>query len=296
MPDSSSTYIGRFAPSPTGELHQGSLLTAVASYLDARQQQGLWLVRMEDLDPPREQKGAADSILRSLQAHGLLWDGEVMLQSQRHDAYAAHLQQLFERDACFICDCTRQRLKSLPAYDGHCRRHPPTSKPVATRVAVPDGTLVEFDDLFQNRQSQQLDTEVGDFVIHRKDGLYAYQLAVVVDDIEQNISHIIRGVDLLDSTARQVFLFQQFNAKPPVFGHLPVVVNADGQKLSKQTFAEPLNNDRAADNLWRAFNQLNLAPPAGLREESCEQMLSWGVEHWDRSKIAATQSIPESTA
>lgn len=251
---------------------------------------------MEDLDPPREQPGAALAILRSLEAHGLFWDGEVMFQSKRHEAYADHLHNLLEREACYYCDCTRQRLKQLPAYDGHCRHHPPTSKPVATRVTVPDQTLITFDDVFQGLQSQRLDTDVGDFVIHRKDGLYAYQLAVVVDDIAQKISHVIRGIDLLDSTARQIFLFKQFNATVPEFGHLPVIVNDDGQKLSKQTFAAPLNNERAGDNLWLALHQLGLAPPKALREEPSEQILEWGIAHWCRSKVPAAQTIPESLA
>ncbi|MGH1370654.1 MAG: tRNA glutamyl-Q(34) synthetase GluQRS [Cellvibrionaceae bacterium] len=289
---SSSPYIGRFAPSPTGELHQGSLLTAVASYLDARQVQGQWLVRMEDLDPPREQAGAADSILRALETHGLHWDQKVIYQSQRQNAYNERLAELKAKQLCYPCDCNRQRLKNLPAYDGHCRHHvPQRSQPVATRVKLKPGSEIRFEDVFQGHQTQHLNREVGDFVIHRKDGLFAYQLAVTVDDIDQGITQVIRGIDLMSSTARQLYLFEQFGAPQPSYGHLPVIVNSQGQKLSKQTFAEPLSNAQASDNLWLALARLGLAPPPNLQKEDCETQLNWGVINWQRSKVPRTTKI-----
>lgn len=285
-PARSTGYIGRFAPSPTGHLHHGSLLTAVASYLDARQQQGQWLVRMEDLDPPREQPGAADSILRCLEAHHLYWDGPVMYQSQRGDAYEAALQQLGAAGLTYPCGCNRQRLKGLSAYDGHCRRHPPRQPPYATRVRVPDGAagLIAFKDGFQGVQDEQLDESVGDFVIHRKDGLFAYQLAVVVDDIAQRVNHILRGSDLLDSSARQLYLYDLLGQPRPQLAHLPVLVNREGQKLSKQTFATPLDATRVADNLLLALQQLGHPPPAEVHGDG-PGLLRWGMAHWRRDRV-----------
>lgn len=296
-PSSNNRYIGRFAPSPTGELHQGSLLTAVASYLDARQHQGQWLVRMEDLDPPREQPGAADSILRCLEAHHLLWDGEVMFQSQRQEAYQAALEQLNHDGLTYPCNCNRQRLKTLAAYDGYCRQHPPTQPPYAIRVEVPVDEVgqIHFEDGFQGPQDESLPDAVGDFVILRKDGLFAYQLAVVVDDIAQGITHILRGSDLLNSSGRQLYLFKRLGHQPPQMAHLPVIVNSEGQKLSKQTFAEPLDPQRAADNVFLALRQLGQQPPQELQAD-CPGLLQWGSQHWDRSKVPQRMTIrPQAT-
>ncbi len=298
LPSQTSTYVGRFAPSPTGQLHQGSLLTAVASYLDARQAQGQWLVRMEDLDPPREQAGAADAILQSLEAHSLHWDQSVVYQSQRQSAYQERLHQLENQNLCYPCDCNRQRLKSMPAYDGKCRHEPPrNSLSVATRLALAADSDVSFEDLFQSLQHQQLNNEIGDFVIRRKDGLFAYQLAVVADDIDQGVTHVIRGVDLIDSTARQIYLFQLFQASTPIYGHLPVVVNEQGQKLSKQTFAAPLSNSDASKNLWQAMQRLGLEPPKHIENDNCEYLLQWGIRHWRRDLVPkCTQIMPSSTS
>lgn len=292
LSSNSTTYVGRFAPSPTGELHQGSLLTAVASYLDARQANGQWLVRMEDLDPPREQAGAADSILQSLEAHGLYWDQSVVYQSTRQQAYVERLKLLQNNNLCYPCGCNRQRLKALTAYDGKCRQHQPDlSQATATRVKLEPDTQIRFDDLFQGPQYQHLNQDVGDFVIHRKDGLFAYQFAVVADDIDQGITHIVRGIDLMSSTARQRYLFRLFDVQAPIYGHLPVIVNEQGQKLSKQTFAEPLCNQQASENIWHSLERLGLAPPLELKSAGCEQLLDWGVQHWRRSKVPQTTQI-----
>ncbi len=294
---STNHYVGRFAPSPTGELHQGSLLTAVASYLDARQAKGQWLVRMEDLDPPREQAGAADAILRSLESHGLHWDRSVVYQSQRQTAYQERLLSLQEQQLCYPCNCNRQRLRTLGAYDGQCLIKPPQgSSANAVRVKVNTSQAICFDDVFQGQQCQHLTREVGDFVIRRKDQLFAYQLAVVADDIDQGITHVIRGIDLMESTARQIYLFQLWHAPPPIYGHLPVIVNEQGQKLSKQTFAPPLCDQRSSENIWHTLVRLGLAPPEDLKSADCDSQLLWGIEHWARAKVPRAESIDENQA
>lgn len=289
----SSDYIGRFAPSPSGELHHGSLLTAVASYLDARHHNGLWLVRMEDLDPPREQAGAAASILRTLESHHLFWDGPIMYQSKRYEAYQEALDQLQRDSLLYHCNCTRQRLQTLEFYDGHCLSHPPAGPPWATRIKVPrtNAAVVAFFDLFQGDQQQDLRTHPGDFVVRRKDGLFAYQLAVVVDDIFQQVTHIIRGSDLLDSTLRQAYLFQQLHSVLPVMGHLPVLTNDAGQKLSKQNHAQPLDNRSAAKNLLQTLHYLNLNPPKDIVGADCSDLLRWATTHWRRDKIPSEMQI-----
>lgn len=248
---------------------------------------------MEDLDPPREQAGAADSILRTLEAHHLFWDGPVLYQSQRHDAYRTALNELTRKQLIYRCNCSRQRLQTLPYYDGHCLTHPPERRPWAMRIQVPrtDEARVEFKDLFQGQQHQDLRTQPGDFVVQRKDGLFAYQLAVVVDDIYQQVTHIIRGSDLLESSLRQRYLFSQLQAKQPVMGHLPILVNASGQKLSKQNHAMPVDNRFPARNLLQALSYLQLTPPGSIQGGSCNEILEWAVTHWRREKIPGKLKI-----
>ncbi|HWV15073.1 MAG TPA: tRNA glutamyl-Q(34) synthetase GluQRS [Cellvibrio sp.] len=287
-------YIGRFAPSPTGPLHFGSLVSALASYLDAHHQQGKWLVRMEDLDPPREQPGAASAILQSLDDHGLHWDGDVAYQSQRLNIYQAYLLQLQAAGLIYACNCTRQDLAGMGGiYNGRCRtRNIDLRQPHALRLklydlpASPTQTdTLAFCDLIQGPQQQNLRTEAGDQILKRKDGLFAYQLAVVVDDIEQQISHIIRGSDLLDVTARQIFLYQLLNATPPQFGHVTLVTHSSGQKLSKQNFAPPLDSSIAAQNLWHALAFLRQEPPQDLLGAQPQELLQWGKNHWKLTNI-----------
>lgn len=299
------TYTGRFAPSPTGPLHLGSLVTALASYLDARAHGGRWLVRMEDLDPPREEAGAADAILRCLETHHLYWDDTVLYQSRRAEAYRSALESLQQRSLCYRCVCSRQELQGEAIYQGHCRsrQHVPGT-PAAIRLdmraalaVLQQDPLLRFNDLLQGPQQQDLQQEAGDFVIHRKDGLFAYQLAVVVDDLYQNITHVIRGADLLDSTARQILLFKLLaqgtglnpSPFPPAFGHVPLVVNAQGQKLSKQNLAPALVPEQASDNLYQALlflgTFLRQAPPPALKSESPATLLQWGREHWQRPAV-----------
>jgi len=289
-----STYIGRFAPSPTGPLHFGSLVSALASYLDAHYHQGKWLVRMEDLDPPREQAGAAAAILQSLEDHGLYWDGTVAYQSQRLALYENYLTQLQRAGFIYPCNCTRQDLAAMGGiYNGRCRtRNVDTHHPHALRLKLYDlpiqtsqNDILVFDDLIQGKQQQNLRTDVGDQILKRKDGLFAYQLAVVVDDIEQQITHIIRGSDLLEVTARQIFLYQLLHATAPQFGHVTLAAHANGQKLSKQNFAPALHSADAGINLWRALAFLGQNPPQELFAASPAELLDWGKKHWQLTNI-----------
>jgi glutamyl-Q tRNA(Asp) synthetase len=289
------SYIGRFAPSPSGPLHFGSLVSALASYLDARHHNGRWLVRIDDIDPPREVPGAAEDILRTLEQHGLQWDGEVLWQSTRHEAYRQALSELQAADLVYPCGCTRRAISASGGiYNGHCRTHPPVStQPQALRLKLyrlpaPFATLpdtVLFNDLLQGPQSQNLAQDVGDAVVRRKDGLFAYQLAVVVDDIAQGITHVIRGADLLPVTARQVRFFTLRHAQPPIYGHVPVALGQDGRKLSKQNHAPGLNHHRAGKNLWQALAFLGQNPPKALDGEAPETILKWACQHWRRSAL-----------
>ncbi len=294
-----SPYIGRFAPSPSGPLHFGSLVTALASYLDAKAHRGQWLVRMEDLDPPREQPGAADVILRSLEGHGLEWDGDVMYQSKRHDAYQDCLDDLLAHDRVYPCDCSRQDLSAMGGiYNGRCRyRSVDLSLPHALRLKLydtkdyPGSDECHFHDLIQGFQAQNLRTDAGDQILRRRDGFYAYQLAVVVDDIAQGITHIIRGNDLLEVTARQLFFFGLLGAPLPIYGHVPLAVQANGQKLSKQNHARAIEIKDASRNLWRGLEFLGQNPPPDLAGASTNEILDWGLHYWRRDKITGQSHL-----
>jgi glutamyl-Q tRNA(Asp) synthetase len=287
-------YIGRFAPSPSGPLHFGSLIAAVASYLDAKAHSGQWLLRIDDLDPPREVAGASRQITTSLRHHGLDWDGDICWQSQRSAAYLAALAQLDQAGLCYPCDCSRTTLAAYAGiYPGICSERCLQPLPGrATRIRVrPE--LIEFCDLIQGPQSQRLDRDVGDFVVQRKDGLFAYQLAVVIDDAAQGISHVIRGADLLDSTARQIYLQQRLGLPTPVYGHFPVASNSEGQKLSKQNLARELDNGTAVDNILAALHFLGQELPAERIAEP-RQLMQWATLRWQRHKIPRRMVI-EST-
>lgn len=298
------TYIGRFAPSPSGPLHFGSLVSALASYLDARHHHGQWLVRIDDIDPPREMPGAAQDILQTLEQHGLQWDGEVLWQSTRQEAYRQALTQLQATGLVYPCGCTRRDISASGGiYQGHCRTHPPiATQPQALRLKLyqlpaPFATLpdtVQFNDLLQGPQRQNLAQDVGDAVVRRKDGLFAYQLAVVVDDIAQGITHVIRGADLLPVTARQVRFFTLRHAQPPIYGHVPVALGQNGRKLSKQNHAPGLQHQAPGKNLWQALVFLGQNPPEALGRESPETILTWACHHWRRSALVglAAQTAP----
>ncbi len=293
-----SNYVGRFAPSPTGPLHFGSLISAVGSYLQARKAGGRWLVRMEDLDLPRVVPGAADGILATLEAFGLYWDGEVLYQSRRFRAYTAAQEQLWEH--LYPCGCSRaeirQRAGKRAIYPGTCRAGlPPGKGPRALRLST-QGRNITFHDRVQGSHWQDLEREVGDFVIRRADGLFAYQLAVVVDDAEQGITEVVRGSDLLDSTPRQILLQRLLGYPEPRYAHLPVVTNAEGQKLSKQTHAPPLDRSNPLPALWRALLFLGQQPPRELLEGGLDDFWKWAVHHWEMEKIPRVMARPESCA
>lgn len=298
----SSPYVGRFAPSPTGLLHLGSLTCALASYLDARQHGGSWLVRLENLDPPREQPGAGDAIIRSLALHGLASDRPILWQSQRHTAYRDCLTWLEQQTLVYPCNCSRQRLAGLAGrYDGFCRQHPALA-PFALRLKVSDlpspyepiNRTIAFVDRHLGPQEDDL-TVAGDFIVLRKDGLFAYQLAVVVDDIAQGITHVVRGSDILDATARQIYLFHLLRQPAPNYCHIPVVSNRQGQKLSKQNRAEPLNPNAASLNIWRALSALGAAPPASLRKAPPPLIIDWAINHWSVAQLPQGTSVGEDT-
>ena len=292
MPRSITQYRGRFAPSPTGPLHLGSLIAALASFLDARHSGGTWLVRIEDLDPPREEPGAADSILTSLQCHGLYWDEEVLYQSNRSAAYATALATLSQHSRLFFCDCSRASLQPDGSCQGDChKRQNDIAEPRAIRAIVAPDCEIEFMDRIQGPRHAALGASLADFVVRRKDGLNAYQLAVVVDDAAQGITDVVRGSDLLDSTPRQIYLQQQLAHPTPRYAHLPVITNEQGDKFSKQNLAPALDNARAVDNLRRALRFLHQTEPP-LTLISTESLLNYAIEHWVLQQVPATLAIP----
>ena len=290
-----SQYCGRFAPSPTGLLHFGSLLGALASYLDAKANHGKWLLRMEDLDPPREMKGAAQAILQSLQDHGLHWDEPVLWQSQRSTAYQQTIEQLIAQHLAFYCCCSRSDLEHYKGvYPGHCRGcNQQPAQDFAIRLQVAN-RQISFSDIIQGLFSQQLEQQVGDFVLLRKDRFFAYQLAVTVDDNYQGITHVVRGSDLLDTTPRQLFLQQQLGYRSPHYAHIPVITNQQGQKLSKQNLARPLDSNRAGENLIAALAFLNQPLPSKTITHDINAIILWAVEHWSINRIPKVMSITQS--
>lgn len=292
------SYIGRFAPSPTGPLHLGSLMAAVGSYLEAKAHGGRWLLRMEDLDPPREMPGAADGILRDLTALGFQWDGPVLYQSRRLEAYEAALSQLQDGGHVFPCACTRSEIADSavagiegPVYPGTCRDGLAPGKTArALRVRIRPGEAI-FEDGLQGPIHQDLAKDIGDFVVRRADGCHAYQLAVVVDDAWAGVTHVVRGADLLLSTPRQLHLQTLLGYPRPIYMHLPVLVNAAGEKLSKQTHAAPLDLSRPASALWQALDYLQQSPPQSLKHSSIDDVWAWAREHWQADTMVGLLSV-----
>jgi glutamyl-Q tRNA(Asp) synthetase len=283
-------YVGRFAPSPTGPLHFGSLVSAVASYLDAKANRGEWLVRIEDIDPPREPKGSSDKILRQLQEHGLQWDKKVLYQSHRTEAYLSALTTLKRSGLIFSCHCSRQQLKKHATTHSYPCSPASSSAPFSLRLFAEDNKIITFDDIFQGQQRQSIKEEVGDMVLYRKEGLYAYQLAVVIDDCFQNITHVIRGNDLLESTPRQIYLQNLLRLPTPTYGHIPIAVDQQGRKLSKQNVAPSLDCQAAPKNLTNAISWLGLSLPDKLSQTNhCNELLAWAVAHWSHDKVPRIQ-------
>lgn len=285
-------YVGRFAPSPTGPLHFGSLLAALASYLDARSQNGLWLVRIEDLDPPREDPNAADQILNILDAYQLYWDGEVRYQSQRNQAYLEILNRLKRSNHAFPCGCSRKQLAGK-LHNGICQlpEHLQQSGDYAWRFCVGHGQH-SFIDGLQGEYRESLENDIGDFVVKRRDGPWSYQLAVVTDDADQNVTHVVRGIDLIDSTIRQQCLQQALGFPIPHYSHIPVAVESNGQKLSKQNLATALQPDESGNTLWDALLWLRQSPPVDLRNSGNEAVLKWAITHWQPQALAGIKENP----
>lgn len=287
---------GRFAPSPTGPLHFGSLVAALGSYLEARARGGRWLVRLEDVDVPRCRPEHADGILRTLVAFGFEWDGEVMVQSRRTARYREVLDTLKAKGAVYPCGCTRAELAAAPlgvdgapVYPGTCRNGLPPGKSARSWRLRVEG-VIDFDDELQGPQHQDLCREVGDCVLLRADGYFAYQLAVVVDDAEQGVDHVVRGADLIHSTARQIFLQGLLGYPTPDYAHLPVAVDAQGQKLSKQTLAPPLDTRAPAAALFAAARFLGQNPPPELRRAARTDFWSWARANWNIDKVPRVMS------
>jgi glutamyl-Q tRNA(Asp) synthetase len=279
------SYVGRFAPSPTGPLHIGSLATAVASFLHARQSAGSWLVRIEDIDPPREAPGAADEILRTLEAHELLWDGPAIFQSARRAAYDDACARLLASELAFRCSCTRSELRADgdgPAgpYPGTCRQRAAHTPATAIRVRVADRSVVRFVDGLQGPIETELDKVTGDYVIWRRDGLPAYHLAVVIDDADERVTTVVRGVDLLDSTAVHLHLQATLGLPSPAYVHLPLVVNAEGQKLSKQTGAAPIGQANPSATAATVLELLGARIPTELRGAPPRELWAWAIANW----------------
>ena len=287
------SYTGRFAPSPTGPLHFGSLVAALASYLDARACTGTWLVRIEDLDPPREQPGSSDFILKALDLYGLHWDNTIIYQHDRHDAYREILEQLQLSGQIYPCTCSRKQLAPYAsAYPGLCRTRTGTpDQSFALRLNCHD-SKISFNDLVQGQQRFDM-AALGDHVVLRKDGLFAYQLAVTVDDAFQNITHIVRGSDLLDSTPRQICLQQALNYKQPVYAHIPVITGDNGTKLSKQNLAAPLSLTNPIPTLLLALQALGFKTTQDMHFASPSELLKWAASQWDMQQLPGTMSIPE---
>lgn len=297
------SYRGRFAPSPTGPLHLGSLLAAMGSYLESLRLGGEWLLRMEDLDPPREMPGAADQILRSLEAHGFEWHGPVMYQSDRSEHYLRAISQLQAAGWLFACRCSRRELAKVasqsaggPVYPGTCRELDLKDQPGrALRFRVPAVEL-SFHDQLRGRICSKLARDSGDFVVRRRDGLTAYQLAVVVDDAAQNISHVVRGADLLDSTARQIALQRALDLPTPAYMHLPLILGDDGQKLSKQNGARGLDDRHALANLARVFGYLAPDIPSAPEFSGTAEFWAWASSQWQPAALTGRLVFPASAS
>lgn len=294
-------YRGRFAPTPSGPLHLGSLLTALASWLRARQADGSWLLRIDDLDQARCPPGASTLILRQLESHGLHWDEAPRIQSEHGEEYAATLSRLRAQGLVYSCHCTRARLAvesrpgpDGPIYSGRCRSAPPSPGAAALRWRVPSGS-VDLLDPVQGHLSRDAETDIGDFVLRRSDGVFGYQLACVVDEQAQGITEVVRGADLIGSSLRQALLLRELGLPIPSYVHLPVLVAADGRKLSKQNGAPALDERNTGCNLLRCLNALGASPPPELAGAANSEVLGWALREWNLAQVspARQQGLPE---
>ncbi len=286
-------YVGRFAPSPTGPLHFGSLVAAVASYLEAKTHHGKWLLRIEDIDTPRVQTGAADNIISTLDAFGFEWDGDILYQSQRNNAYLNAFNLLKNKQLIYPCTCTRKEIADSSTqtgiegviYPGTCLKNPiKPNAPIAWRIKT-QHKVISFNDAIQGNITQNLKLDIADFVLKRADHLFTYQLVVVVDDAEQGITHVVRGADLLNSTPRQIYLQTLLDYNTPSYTHIPIATDATGQKLSKQSLAKQLDATEASTALFKALHFLNQTPPPELMHENIATIWQWALAHWDTAHI-----------
>ncbi|KMT66241.1 tRNA glutamyl-Q(34) synthetase GluQRS [Catenovulum maritimum] len=283
------TYIGRFAPSPSGPLHLGSLVAAIASYLDAKSNQGLWLLRIEDIDPPRQIKDADKIIQQQLNSFGLNWDGEILYQSTRLEAYQQQLNDWLRQDKAYCCNCTRQQIKANGGvHAATCKQLNLSSQGNAIRYNNPKN-IEHFSDLIHGQVKVDSKQAFDDFVLFRRDGLYAYQLAVVLDDIFQKVSHVVRGQDLLETSVWQIALYNSLNQATVQYAHLPLVLAQDGRKLSKQNGAPSVSEHDIAQQITQVLNILGQKPPLELNLESKETILTWAIDNW------RPQQIPKSS-
>jgi glutamyl-Q tRNA(Asp) synthetase len=297
MPAPPAAYVGRFAPSPSGSLHFGSLVAAVGSFLEARRHGGRWLLRIEDVDTPRAVAGAAEAIIATLARFGFEWDGDVGWQSARREAYAAALTRLQAAGHAYPCACSRREVADSalardgsPRYPGTCRDGLPAGRAVRAWRVNAQG-VVRFDDAIQGPQREDLAADIGDFIVRRADGLYAYQLAVVVDDAEAGVTHVVRGADLLESTGRQILLQRLLGLPQPAYAHLPVATSAAGEKLSKQTRAPALDAAGAPATLFAALAFLGQQPPAPLERAPLAEVWAWALAHWRLDRVPRCRQL-----
>ncbi|WP_321163114.1 tRNA glutamyl-Q(34) synthetase GluQRS [Methyloglobulus morosus] len=293
--------MGRFAPSPTGPLHLGSLFTALASFTHARHNRGQWLLRIDDLDTPRNKAGSADVILTTLETFGLHWDGEVYCQSQHLDDYQVFLSELEQGQHTYRCTCSRKLLadrfldnpssNNLHIYPGTCRgKSNPCGIPHAIRVKT-DDKIIAFHDGLQGRINHNLAEQSGDFILKRRDGIIAYQFAVVVDDYLQGVNHVVRGCDLLEETPKQIYLQQQLGFPSPAYMHVPVIVDRHGYKLSKQTLATAVDTKAPNLTLFGLLRLLKQNPPDELNDAPVPELLDWAILHWCTDELALCSAV-----
>lgn len=284
------SYRGRFAPTPSGPLHFGSVIAALGSYLQAKSKQGKWLVRIDDVDIGRSIAGADKIILQQLEQLGLFWDEEVVYQSKRSNHYQAALEKLESINSTFACYCTRKEIANR-VYPGTCRK---SIKSGRTRYSIrikTNNSPIEIKDLLQGQYSQQLQSETGDFIIKRADGYFAYHLATVIDDAEQNITEVVRGLDLLDSTLRQVYLQKQLGLPTPRYLHLPVAIDSSGKKISKSDNAQAITAKNNISTLFNALTFLGFSPLKQLMQTDVESILNWGVANWNITQLPREKEI-----
>ena len=293
-----SIYRGRFAPTPSGPLHFGSLIAATGSYLQARAQRGEWWLRIDDIDPPREQKGAVSSILSTLEEFGFEWDGEVLYQSKRQQRYQQVVEQLKGKGLAYACSCSRSSIqkktgqkKGELVYPGFCREQPlQQCEDYSIRLRVDDG-IIRFEDTIQGTICTNLAARFGDFVIQRRDGYFAYHLATGIDDAEQGITEVVRGADLLDSTPCQMLIQHQLGLPCPSYAHLPIACNHSGQKLSKQSHAPALDSSKATILLQKSLKFLGQMPPISLADATLDELWQWAIENWDINRVPAQVAL-----